>query len=87
MLKINRSISLSGVSMIEGQQVVHMSATISTDAGSNGSTTRTIYSKELYDANKVEIRKDLDEFDKAVYKIEDELAANKDIVTRTEVQA
>jgi len=73
MLKTNQSITLTGQSTIEGQQVVYMSATISTDGGTNGSVTRSIQNKELYNANKVAVRADMDEFDKKLYAIEDEL--------------
>lgn len=73
MLKTNKSITLVGQSTIEGQQVVYMSATISTDGGNVGSVTRSIQNQELYNANKVEVRKDMDTFDQQLYAIEDEL--------------
>lgn len=73
MLKTTKSITLVGQSTIEGQQVVYMSATISTDGGNNGTVTRCIQNKEIYDANKVEVRADMDAFDKQLYAIEDEL--------------
>ncbi|MEW8993117.1 hypothetical protein [Clostridium sp.] len=74
MLKTNKSITLVGQSVVEGQQVVYMSATISTDGGNSGTVTRSIQNKELYNANRVEVRGDMDAFDKQLYAIEDELA-------------
>lgn len=73
MIKINKNITITGVSEIEGQQVAYMSATISTDGGSNGSATKTITNQELYNANKVAVRADMNTFDKEVYKAEDEI--------------
>lgn len=73
MLKTNKSITLVGQSVVEGQQVVYMSATISTDGGNSGTVTRSIQNKELYNANRVEVRADMDNFDKELYAIEDEL--------------
>lgn len=73
MLKTNKSISLVGQSTIEGQQVVYMSATISTDGSNSGNVNRCIQNQELYNANKVEVRADMDEFDKIVYETEDSI--------------
>ncbi len=73
MLKTNKSITLTGYSIIENKQVVYMNATISTDGGNVGSVTRSIQNQELYNANKVEVRADMDAFDKQLYAIEDEL--------------
>ncbi|WP_346880551.1 hypothetical protein [Clostridium sp. UBA3061] len=73
MLKTNKSITLTGYSIIENKQVVYMNATISTDGGNVGSVTRSIQNQELYNANKVEVRADMDAFDKKLYAIEDEL--------------
>ncbi len=73
MLKTNKSITLTGQSTVEGQQVVCMNATISTDGSNSGTVNRYIQNQELYNANKVEVRADMDEFDKKVYAIEDEL--------------
>lgn len=73
MLKTNKSITLVGQSTIEGQQVVYMSAAISTDGSNSGNVNRCIQNQELYNANKVEVRADMDAFDKQLYAIEDEL--------------
>ncbi|WP_346884308.1 hypothetical protein [Clostridium sp. UBA4395] len=73
MLKTNKSITLTGYSIIENKQVAYMNATISTDGGNVGSVTRSIQNQELYNANKAEVRADMDNFDKELYAIEDEL--------------
>jgi len=73
MLKTNKSITLTGYSIIEDKQVAYMNATISTNGGNVGSVTRSIQNQELYNANKVEVRADMDAFDKQLYAIEDEL--------------
>ena len=48
MLKVNKNITLNGISEINGVQVAYMSATISTDGGSNGGVNKSITNKELY---------------------------------------
>ncbi len=73
MLKTNKSITLTGYSIIEDKQVAYMNATISTNGGNVGSVTRSIQNQELYNANKAEVRADMDNFDKELYAIEDEL--------------
>lgn len=74
MLKINKNITLTGVSEVNGQQVVYMSATINTDGNNNCTASKSITNKELYTANKVSVRADMAEFDEEVYKVEDEVS-------------
>ncbi|MBB6623835.1 hypothetical protein H7E67_10390 [Clostridium gasigenes] len=74
MIKINKNITLNGVSEIGGVQVVYMSATISTDGNSNANINKNISNQELYKSNRVECRKDMDDFDKEVYEVEDQIA-------------
>jgi len=74
MIKINKNITLSGTSEIEGKQVDYMSATISTNGGSGANINKNITNQELYKANKEQVRADIAEFEKEVYKIEDELS-------------
>lgn len=77
MLNMTKQIQLTGSSMIEGEQVVFMSATLNSN-GDNASINKSITNKELYDANKSIVRKDMQDFELEVYKIEDEMggAAN-----------
>lgn len=73
MLKVKKDITLTGTSEIEGQQVAYMSATIGKDGNKNASVSRTITNQELYNSNKTAVRKDMNDFELEVYKVEDEL--------------
>lgn len=72
MLKVNKNITVNGTSEIEGVQVVYMSATVSTDGSSSGNINTSITNKDLYNANKVEVRKDINDFTEIVYEVEDQ---------------
>lgn len=73
MLKVNKTINLSGTSEVEGQIVVYMSASISTDGTNNANINKNVTNKELYDANKEIIREDMKQFEAEVYKVEDSI--------------
>lgn len=73
MLKINKTININGNSEIDGQVVVYMSASISTDGNTNANINKNIANQELYNANKSQVRADMAEFEDEVYKVEDEL--------------
>jgi len=73
MLKINKNINLTGYSTIGEVQVVYLNASISTDGTSNANKSTTILNQDLYNKNKIEIRKDILEFSNEVYKVEDEI--------------
>lgn len=73
MLKVNKNITINGTSEINGQQVVYMSATIGTDGANSVSITKSITNQELYNANKIEVRKDMSDFELEVYIVQDEL--------------
>lgn len=72
MLKTTKSTTLTGQSMIDNQQAVYYSASIS-DNGGNSNISQAITNQEVYDANKAECRTDFREFQDAVWAIEDEL--------------
>ena len=72
MLKTSKTINLSGNSMINDKPVVYMQANVSTDGGTT-SHSSSIQDKVLYEANKVECRKDMAAFDQMVYEIEDSI--------------
>ena len=74
MLKVNKNISISGTSEINGVQVAYMNASIGTDGTTNASVNKSITSQVIYNANKVECRKDMDAFDTEVYEVEDQIA-------------
>ncbi|MGB3161115.1 MAG: hypothetical protein WBA84_07670 [Carnobacterium sp.] len=76
MLKTTKQITLNGQSMIGEVQVVSLSANIPSETGV-GNINQYVQNAELYEANKVQVRKDTAEFTAKVYEIEDELAAEK----------
>ncbi|MEG2246300.1 MAG: hypothetical protein RSC84_02525 [Peptostreptococcaceae bacterium] len=75
MLKINKTINISGTSEIEGKVVVYMNASISTDGNTNANINKSIANQELYNSNKTTGRADMAEFEKEVHKVEDSLNA------------
>ena len=76
MLKTNQNITITGQSFVGDTQVVFMSANISTDGNSNASITTNIMNETIYKANKVECRKDIADFQEAVYATQDEITAD-----------
>lgn len=74
MLKTTKSISLSGQSFINDKQVANFSANINSDNGSSNINSN-IMNQAVYDTNKSEVRKDLADFNTAVYEVEDQLDA------------
>ncbi|MBA4697844.1 MAG: hypothetical protein H2212_00275 [Ruminococcus sp.] len=74
MLKTNKSISLTGNSMINDKPVVYMSANVSTNGGTT-SHSSSIQDKALYEENKAECRDDITAFSQKVYEIEDSINA------------
>lgn len=74
MLKTTKSITLNGNSEIDGQQVVNLSATIPDSTGV-GNINQYIQNADLYEKNKAIVRKDIADFQAAVYEVEDEITA------------
>lgn len=70
-LTINKSTSLQGQSVIDGQTVIYLSASISTENLGNSSVSQSIKNQELYAANKAACRADIAEFQNAVFEEED----------------
>lgn len=73
MLKTTKSVSLSGQSTIEGQQVVYLNANVSTETAGNTNISQTIQNQELYMEHRKECRADVDAFQEQVWAIEDEM--------------
>lgn len=75
MLETKKSTTLTGIISVKDgdadKQVVYLNANLSADSG-NDNISQTIQGKVLYAANKVEIRKDVAEFTKEVYHIQDQ---------------
>lgn len=74
MLKTEKSITLTGTVLVDGQQVAFLSASVS-DTNGSANVTKNITNPELYEANKTACRSDFAEFNEKVYAIEDSLMA------------
>ena len=72
-LGVKKAISITGDSRINGQRVIHFSATVTTDSAGNTNINQQIENQDLYRQNRVECRKDVDEFQEKVWAIEDDL--------------
>ncbi|MDU1404226.1 MAG: hypothetical protein E6920_20230 [Clostridium sp.] len=75
MLNTNKTITISGTSTIDGQIVVYMSASLSTDGTTQENLSKTVQNQEVYNKNKEAIRKDMRDFENLVYAEQDKLAA------------
>ena len=80
MLVSTKSIHLSGQSIINDQQVANFNANINVSGNTTGtdSVNMFITNRELYNANKTEVRNDLSEFEKLVFSIQDEAKTNNE---------
>ena len=80
MLKTSKSIAISGRSMVDDKQVATFNANIYEANASGGSDNinMIITDRDLYDANKVTIRKDLQDFQTKVWSAQDEVMAEND---------
>lgn len=74
-LKITKSTSLQGQSVVDGQTVIYLSASISTENLGNSTVSQSIQNQELYAANKAACRADIAEFQNAVFEEEDAMMA------------
>lgn len=73
MLNTNKTININGTSVIDGQVVVYMSASLSTDGSTNENINKNINNQTLYEANKVAVRQDMRNFEDLVYSEQDKL--------------
>ena len=80
MLKTSKSIAISGRSMVDDKQVATFNANIYEANASGGSDNinMIITDLNLYDANKVTVRKDLQDFQTKVWSAQDEVMAGSD---------
>ena len=80
MLKTSKSIAISGRSMVDDKQVATFNANIYEANASGGSDNinMIITDRNLYDANKVTVRKDLQDFQTKVWSSQDEVMAGSD---------
>lgn len=77
-LETNKSISLTGKSMINGTQVAYLAATIDKQGNGSDNVSRSIQNQALYDANKKEVRADIAAFQQLLYDTEDSLTSEKE---------
>lgn len=73
MLNTNKTININGNSVIDRQVVVYMNASLSTDGSTNENINKNISNQSLYEANKLEVRKDMRDFEDLVYTEQDKL--------------
>ena len=73
-LNTKQTVTVTGTSEIEGQQVAYFSAQVPQGVG-NSTISRNITNQGLYDANRKVVRADEAEFQGKVYAIEDSLLA------------
>lgn len=72
-MTINKSVSINATSQAkDGQAIAYFSANVSNNGTSSNMA---VQNQELYEANKVQVRKDKTDFDNAVYGVEDEQAS------------
>ena len=74
MLKKTKSTSLTGESQINGTTVVRMTASLSTEGGSDY-VNQSVTNVTLYNANKREVRKDIADFQNYVFEQQDAIDA------------
>ena len=72
-LEIKKSININGESKINNQSVIFLTANVTTSNVGNTSINQTINNQELYRQNRVECRKDVEDFQDKVWAIEDDL--------------
>lgn len=74
-LNTKKSISITGESKINGQQVIYLNANVTTDSAGNTNINQSITDQNLYRQNRVECRKDIDDFQEKVWAAEDDFLA------------
>ncbi|MBZ6007314.1 hypothetical protein K1514_15585 [Paraclostridium bifermentans] len=77
MLKTGKTITINGSSVVDGQIVVYMNASLSTDGTSNENINKNIQNQELYSNNKDAVRKDMRDFEDLVFAEQDKLSKSE----------
>ena len=77
MLKTSKTITINGSSIIDGQLVVYMNASLSTDGTSSENINKNIQNQELYSNNKETVRKDMRDFEDLVFGEQDKLSKSE----------
>lgn len=87
MLKKEKSLNLTGRSLINGTEVARFDARLSSNGGATTINTY-INNQELYEKNRREVRKDMSDFRQYVFDQEDELFADAtDVEEKTDETA
>lgn len=82
MLKITKSINLQGQSLIDGETAISLNANISQDGVGSTSINQNVMNSKLYTENKKECRNDSQQFQEAVWKVEDQLALEQEPIKK-----
>ena len=77
MLKTGKTITINGSSVVDGQIVVYMNASLSTDGTSNENINKNIQNQELYSNNKEAVRKDMRDYEDLVFAEQDKLSKSE----------
>lgn len=80
MLKTNKSIAISGRSMVDDKQVATFNANIyeTNTSGGSDNINMIITDRDLYDKNKSVVRKDLQDFQTKVWSAQDDVMKETD---------
>ena len=74
MLEKQKEITLTGQAMVDGQVAVRLTAKVSTDPAQNY-INQAVQDLALYNKNRTQVRKDMNEFQDYVFEHEDQVAA------------
>lgn len=77
MLKKEKTLNLTGRSLVNGTDVVRFDARLSSTGGTTTINTY-VNNQELYEKNRREVRKDMNDFRQYVFDQEDELFADEE---------
>lgn len=77
MLKTTKSTALTGTSTIDGNQVIYLSANITSESAGNTTMNQSITNDTLYKANLKECRADVQAFQQSIWDAEDAMIAEQ----------
>lgn len=83
-LQTEKSITLTGKSMVGREQAIFLSANVRRESVGNTSVTQSITNQELYSQNLRECRKDVTAFQDLVWEVEDQILAEAEAEEITE---
>jgi len=77
MLKTTKATTLTGQSMVGEQQVIYLSANITSESAGNTTMNQSITNDTLYKANLAECRADVQAFQQSIWDAEDAMIAEQ----------